>query len=466
LESASRWGRFEELQHCVYLNALRRQQKPIYGSQVLDLLTLDSTQRVLPPKPRRRDQVLNWLENASSVMPDMVQTLPKLSASMKTTIQKFACVTPAVVARDINSFILTPKDVNTVHHASNTMDLDPFHEARMRLSIQFPDKRLLQYDCGKLQTLDKLLRRLQAGGHRALIFTQMTKVLDILEQFLNIHGHKYLRLDGSTKVEQRQILTDRFNNDTRILAFILSSRSGGLGINLTGADTVIFYDLDWNPAMDKQCQDRCHRIGQTRDVHIYRLVSEHTIEANILRKANQKRMLDDVVIQEGEFTTDYFNKIPIRDTLPESDLMDGDAAASAAMDRVLGGPDNNREVQRVIAEAEDVEDVAAARAAEREIVQTDAADFDENAVISTGTPVVLGTPIDSATPGPSDSAAQDEKMAIEDEDERNAWGEAVKSTDDYMLAFMSHQLKDTPVELPRDKSKSKKGKEHRSHRAR
>ena len=69
---------------------------------------------------------------------------------------------------------------------------DPWHEARMRLSIQFPDKRLLQYDCGKLQVLDKLLRRLQAGGHRALIFTQMTKVLDILEQFLNIHGHKYL----------------------------------------------------------------------------------------------------------------------------------------------------------------------------------------------------------------------------------------------------------------------------------
>ena len=90
----------------------------------------------------------------------------------------------------------------------------------------------------------------------------MTKVLDILEQFLNLHGHRYLRLDGATKPEQRQASTERFNNDPRILAFILSSRSGGLGINLTGADTVIFYDMDWNPAMDKQCQDRCHRIGQ------------------------------------------------------------------------------------------------------------------------------------------------------------------------------------------------------------
>jgi helicase SWR1 len=250
---------------------------------------------------------------------------------------------------------------------------DPFHEARMRLSVQFPDKRLLQYDCGKLQTLAKLLRRLQSGGHRALIFTQMTKVLDILEQFLNIHGYRYLRLDGATKIEQRQILTDRFNNDPRILVFILSSRSGGLGINLTGADTVIFYDLDWNPAMDKQCQDRCHRIGQTRDVHIYRLVSEHTIEANILRKANQKRMLDDVVIQEGEFTTDYFNKMSVRDVLgDEAGLLDGDAAASAAMDRILGGPDPGSDVGRVLEQAEDQEDVAAAKVAQQEIFQTDA----------------------------------------------------------------------------------------------
>ncbi len=125
---------------------------------------------------------------------------------------------------------------------------------------------------GKLQTLDILLARLKPGHHRALIFTQMTKMLDILESFLNYHGHLYLRLDGTTKVEQRQILMERFNNDKRIFCFILSTRSGGLGVNLTGADTVIFYDSDWNPTMDAQAQDRCHRIGQTRDVHIYRCV--------------------------------------------------------------------------------------------------------------------------------------------------------------------------------------------------
>ena len=89
-------------------------------------------------------------------------------------------------------------------------------------------------------------------------------------------------------MERRQALTERFNSDPRLFCFILSTRSGGLGINLTGADTVIFYDSDWNPTMDAQAQDRCHRIGQTRDVAIYRLVSQQTIEENILRKAQHK----------------------------------------------------------------------------------------------------------------------------------------------------------------------------------
>jgi len=103
------------------------------------------------------------------------------------------------------------------------------------------------------------------------------------------------------------MLMERFNKDPRIFLFILTTRTGGVGINLTGADTVIFYDSDWNPAMDAQAQDRCHRIGQTREVHIYRLTSEHTIEENILKKARQKLMLDQI-IKEGNFTTDFFQK--------------------------------------------------------------------------------------------------------------------------------------------------------------
>lgn len=180
----------------------------------------------------------------------------------------------------------------------------PLRSYVVRGHLIFPDARLIQFDCGKLQALASLLRSLKTNGHKVVIFTQMTKVLDIMEKFLNIHSYSYVRLDGTTKPEQRQILMQRFNTDNKIFAFILSTRSGGFGINLTGADTVIFYDSDWNPAVDAQAQDRCHRIGQTKEVNIYRMICEDTIEENIFKKALQKRELDELAIQKGKFDLD------------------------------------------------------------------------------------------------------------------------------------------------------------------
>jgi len=119
-------------------------------------------------------------------------------------------------------------------------------------------------------------------------------MLDVLEVFLNLHHHSYVRLDGGTGVELRQRLMDRFNTDENLFLFILSTRSGGLGINLTGADTVIFYDSDFNPSQDAQAQDRAHRIGQTKEVNIYRLISTGTVEENILAKAREKRKIGDI----------------------------------------------------------------------------------------------------------------------------------------------------------------------------
>ncbi|KAL8651867.1 MAG: hypothetical protein Q9226_004511 [Calogaya cf. arnoldii] len=475
MENAARRARFDELRHAAYLTSLRSQRRPLYSNSLIDRLTLDLNTLPMGRRPQRRADLSNWWTESSSAIAAMVPTLPERSHAMETTIQKFACVTPAVAASDLTPLVLSRKGVEAVRNVQRMYPDDPFHEARMRLSIAFPDKRLLQYDCGKLQRLDSLLRTLQSGGHRALIFTQMTKVLDILEQFLNIHGHRYLRLDGQTKIEQRQILTERFNNDPRILVFILSSRSGGLGINLTGADSVIFYDLDWNPAMDKQCQDRCHRIGQTRDVHIYRFVSEHTIEANILRKANQKRMLDDVVIQEGEFTTDYFNKVGPKDVF-EDEGYSGDAEADAAMDRVLGG----RITGKVFEQAEDQEDIVAARNAEKELVQTDAADFDEKAVPSNGggaTPKTPGPPTPNEFMPPPSSiservqrtttlevaqsglATPNTGLGAGGEEEEEEEGVSV---DEYMLRFVQWETKDVRVQPAVDKSKKKpkKGAEH------
>ena len=230
-------------------------------------------------------------------------------------------------------------------------------------------------------------------------------MLDVLEAFLNYHGHIYLRLDGTTKVEQRQLLMERFNGDKRVFVFILSTRSGGVGINLTGADTVIFYDSDWNPTMDAQAQDRCHRIGQTRDVHIYRLVSEKTIEENILKKANQKRMLGDLAIEGGNFTTAYFKSSTIQDlftvdTVEEdasmrlAEVIDRDrerkerlqqsmiAGTSVAPSTSSGTPEESAKsainvFESALAAAEDDQDVQAAKFAKAE-ASADLEEFDEN----------------------------------------------------------------------------------------
>ncbi|KAI9665299.1 MAG: swr1 complex component [Alyxoria varia] len=386
LQSRSRQSKLADLEYHIRQSISQTQRRPAYSTDLLKRLSIRSENHPLVPSVVRNDSISDQFCGTSSILSDMIYDLQRRSQTLETTVQKFGCITPLVVAPKMAQHALTSTGVELIRTSQTKPTIsDPFHEARTRLSIAFPDKSLIQYDCGKLQQLAILLRNLQTHGHRALIFTQMTKVLDILEQFLNLHGHRYLRLDGATKIEQRQILTDRFNNDPRILAFILSSRSGGLGINLTGADTVIFYDLDWNPAMDKQCQDRCHRIGQTRDVHIYRFVSEGTIEANILRKSNQKRMLDDVVIQEGDFTTEYFDSLDVgghRD--------DADVEADAALDKVLGGGAGagaggggaENRAGRVLGQAEDREDVEAAREAQKEDVQADVADFDEKAAIA------------------------------------------------------------------------------------
>ncbi|KAL6448052.1 hypothetical protein ACFW04_000235 [Cataglyphis niger] len=145
---------------------------------------------------------------------------------------------------------------------------------------------------GKLKELDKLLPQLKKDSHRVLIFSQFTMVLDILEEYLTIRGHTFLRLDGSTPVTERQTLINEYTQDANIFIFLLSTRAGGLGINLTAADTVIIHDIDFNPYNDKQAEDRCHRVGQKNPVTIIRLLSEGTIEENMYEIAQEKLHLE------------------------------------------------------------------------------------------------------------------------------------------------------------------------------
>lgn len=155
-------------------------------------------------------------------------------------------------------------------------------------------------NCGKLFMVDKLLKKLRERGSRVLLFTQMTRILDILEDFMVMRGYQYCRIDGNTNYEDREWSIDEFNRPgSEKFCFILSTRAGGLGINLQTADTCILYDSDWNPQQDLQAQDRCHRLGQKKPVSVYRLVSENTVEEKIVERAQQKLKLDAMVVQQG-----------------------------------------------------------------------------------------------------------------------------------------------------------------------
>ncbi|XP_049457134.1 lymphoid-specific helicase isoform X1 [Epinephelus fuscoguttatus] len=162
------------------------------------------------------------------------------------------------------------------------------------------DEQLVQ-SSGKFLILDTLLPALKKRGHKVLIFSQMTSILDLLMDYCYLRGFQYSRLDGSMSYSDRDENMTKFSKDPEVFLFLLSTRAGGLGINLTAADTVIIFDSDWNPQSDLQAQDRCHRIGQTKPVVVYRLVTANTIDQKILERASAKRKLEQMVIHKNKF---------------------------------------------------------------------------------------------------------------------------------------------------------------------
>lgn len=155
---------------------------------------------------------------------------------------------------------------------------------------------------GKFELLDRILPKLKQTGHRILLFCQMTSLMTIMEDYFTWRGFKYLRLDGTTKADDRGDLLKVFNShESDVFIFMLSTRAGGLGLNLQTADTVIIFDSDWNPHQDLQAQDRAHRIGQKNEVRVLRLVSVNSVEERILAAAKYKLNLDEKVIQAGMF---------------------------------------------------------------------------------------------------------------------------------------------------------------------
>ncbi|RVW22645.1 ATP-dependent DNA helicase DDM1 [Vitis vinifera] len=233
-------------------------------------------------------------------------------------------------------------------------------------SYLYPPVEQIVEQCGKFRLLDRLLARLFARKHKVLIFSQWTKILDIMEYYFSEKGLEVCRIDGSVRLDERKrqvarlmrkgsrlsfldpckepnsfqqspsvpdvfifiqmiICVDIFyieefndmNSNCRV--FLLSTRAGGLGINLTAADTCILYDSDWNPQMDLQAMDRCHRIGQTKPVHVYRLATAQSIEGRMLKRAFSKLKLEHVVIGKGQFQQERIK--PSMDVLEEEDLL-------------------------------------------------------------------------------------------------------------------------------------------------
>ncbi|XP_064649880.1 chromodomain-helicase-DNA-binding protein 1-like [Lineus longissimus] len=154
----------------------------------------------------------------------------------------------------------------------------------------------------KLITIDRLLAFLKPRGHKVLLFSQMTRMLDIIQDYLGYRGYSYERLDGSVRGEERFLAVKNFNEMDETFIFLLSTKAGGVGLNLTGADTVIFVDSDFNPQNDLQAAARAHRIGQTRPVKVIRLIGRSTVEEIVFRRAEAKLKLTNTVIEGGQFS--------------------------------------------------------------------------------------------------------------------------------------------------------------------
>ncbi|KAI1769591.1 chromatin remodeling complex SWI/SNF, component SWI2 and related ATPase [Hypoxylon sp. FL1150] len=222
-----------------------------------------------------------------------------------------------------------------------------FDEVENQMNPMNTSNDLLWRTAGKFELLDRILPKYKATGHRVLMFFQMTAIMDIMEDFLRFRGIQYLRLDGTTKSEDRSDLLKTFNApDSPYFMFLLSTRAGGLGLNLQTADTVIIYDSDWNPHQDLQAQDRAHRIGQKNEVRILRLISSNSVEEKILERARYKLDMDGKVIQAGRF--DNKSSETDRDAMLRTLLESADMADSGEQDEM-----DDEELNMILARSDD-----------------------------------------------------------------------------------------------------------------
>ncbi|KAM7264845.1 hypothetical protein ACFE04_002528 [Oxalis oulophora] len=208
-------------------------------------------------------------------------------------------------------------------------------------SYLYPPVEQIVGQCGKFQLLERLLTKLFDRKHK------FTKILDIMDYYFSEKGFPVCRIDGSVKLDDRRRQINDFNDvDSSFRIFLLSTRAGGLGINLTAADTCILYDSDWNPQMDLQAMDRCHRIGQTKPVHVYRLSTAQSVEGRILKRAFSKLRLEHVVIGKGQFHQEQAKATA--DVLQEEELIALLREEETEEDKMIQTDISDEDLERVL----------------------------------------------------------------------------------------------------------------------
>ncbi|XP_076831202.1 lymphoid-specific helicase [Brachyhypopomus gauderio] len=283
-------------QECFYRAIVDRTIAKVLGQEKNDAtpVPMSSTGR---PKRRCRKMV-DYYENSSDSYSDLEKYAEKIQKEMESQ-KDFVPVLDVQMPADAQINLKLQNILMLLKRCCNHPYLIEY--PLIPGTDQFKIDEQLVESSGKFLILDRMLPELKKRGHKVLIFSQMTSILDILMDYCYLRNYQYSRLDGSMKYTERDENMKKFSSDPEVFIFLLSTRAGGLGINLTAADTVIIYDSDWNPQADLQAQDRCHRIGQTKPVVVYRLITANTIDEKILEIASVKRKLEKMVIHKSKF---------------------------------------------------------------------------------------------------------------------------------------------------------------------
>ncbi|KAG1765030.1 P-loop containing nucleoside triphosphate hydrolase protein [Suillus occidentalis] len=279
-----------DIQRSIYHDALQRSRKTI--------LDAEAVKKKTKANPRAKDK---YLENSSNVLMDLRKAAshPMLFRKLfddqaLNSIAKQLLKEPEFKKRGA-VFEYVKEDMEVMTDAELQFFCQGYKSTR-----KFLQDQNCYLNAGKISVLLRLLEDYRKAERKILIFSQFTQILDILQAILKLKNIKYLILTGSTAVDVRQTLVDEFTEDASIPVFLLSTKAGGMGINLTAASVVVMFDQDFNPHNDRQAQDRAYRIGQKRDVDVVKLISRGTIEEDMLRLGETKLALDEAVAGESE----------------------------------------------------------------------------------------------------------------------------------------------------------------------